>query len=37
MFEPFDSSEMRVDPVNDRVNSARKDDEQCIAIERTLF
>jgi putative SOS response-associated peptidase YedK len=37
MFEPFDSSEMRVDPVNDRVNSARNDDEQCIEIERTLF
>lgn len=37
MFEPFESGDMQMDPVNDRVNSVRNDDPQCIEIERTLF
>lgn len=37
MLEPFDSREMRLDAVNDRVNSVRNDDEQCIQAARTLF
>ena len=37
MFEPYDGNDMRLDPVSDRVNSVRNDDEQCIAIDRALF
>ncbi len=37
MFEPHDSSAMKVDPVSDRVNSVRNDDEQCIQITPMLF
>ena len=37
LFEPFDSEKMRLDEVNDRVNSVRNDDEQCIEIVRGLF
>lgn len=33
LFEPYDSDEMRVDRVNDRVNSVRNDDEQCVEID----
>ena len=37
LFEPFDPNEMQLDPVNDRVNSVRNDDEECILIEPELF
>lgn len=37
MYEPYAANEMRVDPVNTRVNSVRNDDEDCVRIERTLF
>ena len=37
MFEPYDSQEMRVDPVSTHVNSVRNDDPECIEIEQTLF
>lgn len=37
LFEPFDSEMMRLDEVNDRVNSVRNDDEQCIELVRGLF
>jgi len=37
LFEPHDSSAMKVDAVSDRVNSVRNDDEQCIQIQPTLF
>lgn len=37
LFEPHDSSAMRLDPVNDRVNSVRNDDEACVQIQSTLF
>ncbi len=37
MFEPYDSNDMKLDPISDRVNSVRNDDEACLQIERTLF
>lgn len=37
LFEPYDSRDMRMDEVNDRVNSVRNDDEQCIELARSLF
>lgn len=37
LFEPYDSDQMRLDEVNDRVNSVRNDDEQCVEIMRGLF
>ena len=37
MFESYNSGEMRMDEVNDRVNSVRNDDEQCVELVRSLF
>ena len=37
MFEPHDSESMQMDPVSDRVNSVRNDDEECVQILKTLF
>lgn len=37
LFEPHDSSAMKVDAVSDRVNSVRNDDEQCVQIQPLLF
>lgn len=37
LFEAYDADVMHMDPVSDRVNSVRNDDEDCIKIQKTLF
>ncbi len=37
LLRPFESSEMKLDPVSTRVNSPRHDDPSCIEVQPELF